>query len=68
MVQNRLLAIRLTEKEYESFESNLKSQQQIREELKEKPCELKRYEKSDIKQLSTITKRSAFVREVIKIN
>ena len=34
--QNRRLATWLTEKEYESFES----QQQIREELKDKPDEL----------------------------
>jgi len=43
-VQNRQLAIWLTEEEYESFESDFESQQQIREELKEKPDELKRYE------------------------
>ena len=43
-VQNRRLATWLTEDEYESFESDWESQQQIREELKEKPEELKRYE------------------------
>ena len=43
-VQNRQLATWLTEEEYESFESDWESQQQIREELKEKPDELKRYE------------------------
>ena len=34
----------LTEDEHESFESDWESQQQIREELKDKPNELKRYE------------------------
>ena len=36
-VQNRRLATWLTEEEYESFESDWESQQQIREELKEIP-------------------------------
>ncbi len=44
-VQNRQLATWLTEEEYERFESDWESQQQIREELKEKPDEQKRYEK-----------------------
>lgn len=43
-VQNRKLATWLTEEEYENLESDWVSQQQIREELKEKPDELKRYE------------------------
>ena len=43
-VQNRQLATWLTEEEYESFKSDRKSQQQIREELKDKPDELRRYE------------------------
>ena len=43
-VQNRGLATWLTEEEYESFESDWESQQQIREKLKDKPNELKRYE------------------------
>ena len=43
-VQNRRLATWLTEDEYESFESDWDSQQQIREELNDKPDELKRYE------------------------
>ena len=43
-VQNRRLAIWLTEVEYEGFESNWESQLQIREELNDKPDELKRYE------------------------
>ena len=43
-VQNRRLATWLTEEEYESFESDWESQQQIREELKDKPSELQRYE------------------------
>ena len=42
-VQNRRLATQLTEDEYESFESDWKSQQQISEELKDKPDELRRY-------------------------
>jgi hypothetical protein len=43
-VQNRRLATWLTEDEYERFESDWESQQQIREELKDKPDELRRYE------------------------
>ena len=43
-VQNRRLATWLTEAEYESFKSDWESQQQIREELKDKPDELRRYE------------------------
>ena len=43
-MQNRLLATWLTEGEYENFVSDWKSQQQIREELRDKPDEVKRYE------------------------
>lgn len=43
-VQNRRLATWLTEVEYEGFESDWERQQQIREELNDKPDELKRYE------------------------
>ena len=43
-VQNRRLATWLTEEEYESFESDWESQQQIKEELQDKPSELQRYE------------------------
>ena len=43
-VQNRRLSTWLTEEEYESFESDWESQQQIREELRDKPDELRRYE------------------------
>ena len=43
-VQNRRLAKWLTKKEFESFKSDWKIQQQIREELKDKPDELRRYE------------------------
>ena len=43
-MQNRRLATWLTEEEYESFESDWESQQQIREELQDKPSELQRYE------------------------
>ena len=43
-VQNRRLATWLTEVEYEGFKSDWESQQQIREELNDKPDELKRYE------------------------
>ena len=38
------MAIWLTEEKYESFESNWKSQQQIRQELRDKPDEPRRYE------------------------
>ena len=43
-VQNRRLATWLTEEEYESFESDWESKLEIREELNDKPDELKRYE------------------------
>ena len=43
-VQNRRLATWLTEAEYEGFESEWESQLQFREELNDKPDELKRYE------------------------
>jgi len=43
-VQNRQLQTWLSEDEYESFESDWESQQQIREELQDKPSELQRYE------------------------
>jgi hypothetical protein len=43
-VQNRRLATWLTEAEYEGFLSDWESQQQIREELRDKPDELRRYE------------------------
>ena len=43
-VQNSRLAIWPTEEEYECFVSDWESQQQIREELKDKPGELRRYE------------------------
>ena len=39
--QNIRLVIWLTEEEYESFESDWESQLQIREELKDKPDELR---------------------------
>ena len=42
-MQNRRLATWLTEGEYESFESDWESQQKIREELRDKPDELRRY-------------------------
>ena len=43
-VQNRRLATCLTEVEYQGFKSDWESQQKIREELNDKPDELKRYE------------------------
>ena len=43
-VQNRRLGTWLTEAEYEGFENDWESQLQIREELNDKPDELKRYE------------------------
>ena len=43
-MQNRQLATWMTDDEYGSYESEWESQKQIREELKEKSNELKRYE------------------------
>ena len=42
--QNRCFAIWLTEDEYESFVSDWESQQKVRQELKDKPDELRWYE------------------------
>ena len=53
-VQNRRLVTWLTEEEYESFESDVESQQQIRGELNDKPDELKRYENPHILLQSAI--------------
>ena len=54
-VQNSRLTKWLTEEKYDGFDSDRESQQQIREELKDKPDELKP-KKSYIKLLSTSTK------------
>lgn len=43
-MQNRRLATWLTEEEYKGFLSDWQSQLQIREQLNDKPDELKRYE------------------------
>mgnify|MGYP006115219823 CR=1 FL=1 len=43
-VQNRRMATSLTDEENENFKSDWESQQQIREELKEKSHEIWRYE------------------------
>ena len=43
-MQNRQLATWLTQEEYENFEDEWNSQKLIREELKDKPHELRRYE------------------------
>ena len=56
-VQDRRLAKWLTEEEYESFESDWESQQQIREELQDKPSELQRYE-DKLKEAIMMQKRS----------
>ena len=56
-VQNRRLSTWLTEEEYESFESDWESQQQIREELQDKPSELQRYE-DKLKEVIMMRNRS----------
>jgi hypothetical protein len=43
-LQNRQLVTWLNQEEYENFESDWESQQQIREELKDKSDELRRYD------------------------
>lgn len=58
-VQNRRLATWLTEEEYESFESDWESQQQIREELRDKPDEIKRYEDKLKKQFFITAEQKA---------
>ena len=54
-VQNRRLVTWRTEAEYEGFESDWESQLQIREELNDKPDELKRYEDKLAKPPSKLT-------------
>ena len=69
-VQNRRLATWLTEEEYESFESDWESQQQIREELKVKPSELQHYEeklKEVIIRMLTIEKLRSLLSKQINI-
>ena len=56
-VQNRRLSTWLTEEEYESFESDWESQQQIREELQDKPSELQRCE-DKLKEVIMMRNRS----------
>ena len=56
-VQNRHLQTWLTEGEYEDFESDWESQQQIREELQDKPSELQRYE-DKLKEVIMMRNRS----------
>ena len=67
-MQNRRLATWLIKDEYESFERDWKSQQQISEELKDKPDELRRYKISYTKPFLTTTKRSVFASEATKVN
>lgn len=43
-VQNRQLQTQLSEEEYEQFEAEWEEQLELREELKDKPSDLKRYE------------------------
>ena len=60
-VQNRRLATWLTEAEYEGFESDWESQQQIREELNDKPDELKRYEDKLKKAIFNYSRAEGYV-------
>ena len=55
--KNRRQSTWLTEEEYESFESDWESQQQIREELQDKPSELQRYE-DKLKEVIMMRNRS----------
>ena len=63
-VQNRRLATWLTEAEYEGFESDWESQQQIREELNDKPDELNRYEDKLKKQFLITAEQKATAQRV----
>ena len=58
-VQNRRLGTWLTEAEYEGFKSDVESQQQIREELNDKPDELNRYEDKLKKQFLITAEQKA---------
>ncbi|MDA9314430.1 hypothetical protein N9Q79_01535 [Alphaproteobacteria bacterium] len=60
-VQNRQLAAWLKEDEYESFENHRESQQKIKEGLKDKPGELKRYE-NKLHQLTS--SNSLYIKQV----
>ena len=59
-VQNRRLATWLTEVEYEGFESDWESQLQIREELNDKPDELKRYEEKLTKAIFNYSRAEGY--------
>jgi hypothetical protein len=65
-VQNRRLATWLTEEEYESFESDWECQQQIREELNDKPDELRRYENKLLQATFNDNKAEHFRKRVNK--
>jgi hypothetical protein len=54
-VQNRQLQTWLSEDEYAQIEAEWQEQLELREELKDKPSDLKRYEKSCEKLPSTTT-------------
>ena len=56
-VQNRPLAIWLTEAKHEGFESDWESQLQIREQFNDKPDELKLYEDKQKRQFFITTER-----------
>ncbi len=55
----------LAEVDRAQFDIAWAEQKEIREDLKHKPSELKRYEKICTKRYLTITKRSDFVRKVM---
>lgn len=67
-VKNRRLATWLTKKEFESFKSAWKIQQQIRDELNDKPDELRRYENKIHQATFSDNKAEFFARQAIKIN
>jgi len=59
-LQNRRFATWLTEEEYEGFENDWESQQQIKEELNDKPDELKRYEDKLKKAIFNYSRAESF--------
>ena len=67
-LQNRQLVTWLNQEEYENFESDWESQQQIREELKDKSDELRRYDNKLHQATFNDNKAERFRKRGTKIN
>jgi hypothetical protein len=65
-VQNRQLQTWLSEDEYTQLEAEWQEQLELREELKDKPSDLKRYEEK--LRLTTIAQKATRVKAVAKMH